>query len=344
MTKAKGKRIGTVLHGALGDCYEQILCMQKYKERNPADTLIAFFEAKNRYKAYQYFDLSVFDEIYDAEKLQGVIIDKFYQFQIKDIELQEKIISKLPLNYLNKFDLNRNILPWSILRKHNFSNKPLTLELNSKGLRYLEVAKEIDGVSDDLFRERFVTGFLWRYRENDLRNSHRLYTIRFIKRNLEDVFNHLIHKHNAHIIIAGMSRGGLSQLGRYREIVEEAGLGLGEHRNKFADFGLDIDEQHLTYLKGIGYAVEMEMMSKCNLLLTMPSGFSEPLWMRQKQPVVMLYPPLRYIAALSLRRVPFFDNNKMKTRVFNTFMIHSSRNILKHLSNMGYLPINYSAL
>lgn len=335
-----GKRIGTILHGALGDCYEQILCTEIYKERFPESSMIAFFASENRYKAFRHFDISVFDEIYLAKDIEVVDIEEFYQYQIEDVELQEEIISGLKLSLRKKFDLKKNILPWKILRRCDFQRRPLSLQLSRRGLQYLKRARIINNVNDGLFENNFVVGFLWRYRKKGLIDSRFQYPLWFIKKNLEEFFSRIIKQYDAHVLIAGMNRGSLKQLRDHKEIIEEAGLGLGERRNSFADFVLDIDEKHVTYLKGVGYAAEMEIMSKCNLLLVMPSGFSEPLWMRQRQPVVMLYPPLKYLARLWIRRMPFFNNSKWRSRYFNTFQLHSSKNVFSHLCRMNYLPRN----
>lgn len=335
-----GRRVGTILHGALGDCYEQILCAEKYKERLSGTSMIAFFASENRYNSFRHFDLSIFDEIYLAKDIKIVDVDEFYQFQIRDVELQEEIIAKLAFPHRNKFDLKKNILPWKILRRHDFEKKPLSLRLSRRGLQYLKKAKVINNVNDSLFENNYVVGFLWRYRKKGSIHSRGQYPLSFIKKNLEELFNRIIQEYDAQFLIAGMNHGSLKQLSNHIEIIEEAGLGLGERRNNFSDFVLDIDKNHVTYLKGIGYAVEMEIMSKCNLLLTMPSGFSEPLWMKKRQPVLMLYPPLEYIVRLWVRRMPFFDNNKWTNKYFNTFKIHSSKNIFSHLCKMNYLPEN----
>ena len=166
-----GRRVGTILHGALGDCYEQILCVEKYKERLPGTSMIAFFASENRYKSFRHFDISVFDEIYLAKDIEIVDVDEFYQFQIRDVELQEEVIAKLAFSHRKNFDLKKNILPWKILRRHDFEKRPLSLRLSRRGLQYLKKTKVINNVNDSLFENNFVVGFLWRYRKKGLIDS-----------------------------------------------------------------------------------------------------------------------------------------------------------------------------
>jgi hypothetical protein len=322
------KRIGSIIHGALGDCYEQLLCLQKYKATHGNNiSLIGFFAVESRYRAFLHYDLSLFDEIYSAEKIGHVAIDSYYQFQFRDEELQPDVISKLSPSELIKFDVTTNLLPWHILKTHNYRASPLSLILSIKGQEYLAFVKEIHGIIED---NKKKVGFLWRHRNKGL-NSSGQYPKHIIKNNISEVMNYFVKEHNAHIYVCGMGAGNLSELDCYQRVVDEGGIALGEHKWKFDPELLDIEEKSVTYLMGTGYAAEMEIMSQCDILVMMPSGFSEPLWMRNPGKVVMVYPPFEYLLKLWKHRVPFFDNDTFSGKWFNSFTFHSSKNIHKRL-------------
>ncbi|MBD3287786.1 hypothetical protein GF337_03200 [candidate division KSB1 bacterium] len=331
------KRVGSILHGALGDYYEQLLCLRLFTEKNPHVTLVVFFAVENRIRAYQHFDLSFIDEIYLADKIADIHVDEFYQFQIHDQELNENILNHLPPTVKDLFDYKNVNLPWLILKEHNFSEKPLYLELSSRGKEYFKFAKEINEIDDTVFETRFTVGFLWRYRQKGSINSKGQFPVRIIKHHLNKLFKELTRNYDSHILICGMRKGELEASPKYEEIVKEAGLALGERRNTFTNYRFDIDPSRSTYLKGVGYAAEMYIMSQCDLLITMPSGFSEPLWMMQKQPVIIIFPPFEYLLRLWKWNMPFFDHNRWSGRWYNTFTLHSAGNVLNYLKKRDYL-------
>ncbi len=165
----KKKRVGTIIHGALGDCYEQILCLMKYKQAHNDISLIAFFAVENRLRAFQHFDLSVFDQVYLAKDISRISVDEFYQFQINDAELLEEIIDKLPPEIQEKFDFKKNILPWDVLKKHNFSTtNPLELKLSDKGKCYYRTALNLNDIDESLFKKKSVLGFYGGIGKKDL--------------------------------------------------------------------------------------------------------------------------------------------------------------------------------
>jgi len=329
------KRIGSIIHGALGDCYEQLLCLHKYKATHGNNvSLIGFFAVESRYRAFLHYDLSIFDEIHCAEKIGNVNIDSYYQFQIRDEELQPEIITKLSPSELSKFDLSANLLPWHILKLHDFKKSPLSLNLSPKGIDYLKFVKEIHGIKEDDNKKK--VGFLWRHRKKGL-NSSGQYPKHIIKKNISEVMNYFVKEHDAQIYVCGMGAGNLSELDCYQRVVDEGGIALGEHKWKFDPELLDIEEKSVTYLMGTGYAAEMEIMSQCDILITMPSGFSEPLWMKYPGKVVMVYPPFEYLLKLWKHRVPFFDHDTITGMWFNTFTFHSTKNICNRLRSKKLL-------
>lgn len=328
------QRIGSIIHGALGDCYEQLLCLQKFKATHSNVSLICFFAVESRYRAFLHYDLSIFDEIYLADKIGHVAIDSYYQFQIRDEELQADIISRLSSHEISKFDLTTNLLPWRVLRLHDYNAEPVNLMLSANGLKYLDFVKDIHGIKDNC--NKIKMGFLWRHRGKGL-NSFGQFPKNIIKKNISELMNYFVNKHDAHIYVCGMGAGNLAGLDCYKRVVEEGGIALGEHKWKFDEELLDIESDHVTYLMGTGYAVEMEIMFQCDILITMPSGFSEPLWMKCPHKVVMVFPPFEYSLKLWRHKMPFFDNGTWRGKIYNTFTFHTAQNIKNRLSSKGLL-------
>lgn len=323
------ERVGTVIHGALGDCYEQILCLLIYKKNNPEIKLIGFFAVNNRRIAFSHFDLSVFDEIYGHESIGHVQIDRYYQFQFFDVELQANIIEKLNKDELLKFDKHVNLLPWKVLKSFDFYTQPLHLGLSEKGCEYLDFVKKLHRIKID--ENKLNVGFLWRYRKKGI-NAKGQYSKNTVKKNICDLLRYLIDEYNAYIYVCGMGAGNLKDLECFNRVVEEGGVALGEHRWKFEEDYLDLPSNRVTYLMGTGYAAEMEIMAQCDLLVTMPSGFSEPLYMRDPKKVIMVFPPYEYLARIWRHNMPLFDNCTFQGKIYNTFTFHSKKNILKFLN------------
>ena len=330
-------RVGSIIHGALGDCYEQLVCLKEYKEHNENIELILFFAVENRYRAFRHFNLDFAHEIYTAEQIPNINVDVYYQFQIHDKELQEELICNLSVRIRNKLDMKMNVLPWQLIRKHEFSKSPLELSLSERGIKYLTSIKKILNIDENGIVSKYKIGFLWRYRKKGLIDSFGQFSQETVFSNINSLLGILVEDYNAHIFVCGMNYGALEQLGCYRDIVQEAGLALGERKNNFIDKRFTIPDDSVTYLLGAGYAIELELMSHCDLILTMPSGFSEPLWMMQKQPVVMLFPPLKYLLKLWRRRMNLFNHNTLHGKLFNSFTFHSPSNVIAYLKKRGYL-------
>src|SRR6516164_2737758 len=87
--------IGSILHGAYGDYYEQLVCLKHFKRTHPADRLILFFASEHRYQELKVLDLSFADKVHAASALTSVPVDRFLQYQIKDEELQADVLAKL---------------------------------------------------------------------------------------------------------------------------------------------------------------------------------------------------------------------------------------------------------
>lgn len=328
------KRIGTIIHGALGDCYEQLCAIKILKERDPSPLWIAFFAIKDRMQAMQHFELDMIDELYLIDELGNVRVDEFFQFQIMDKELHENIFRHLSTDVKVKFDFSKNIKPWHYIRCHDYSKSGLELDLSEAGKAYLPVCMEKNGVDGGLFGQKLTVGFLWRYRAKT--GAVKGYFQKhkdWILRTKSALFNKLIAEYDAHIFVCGMKRNDGHTVND-----EKAVFVQGEYIAKYTNDELDVPGDHVTYLKGLGYAAEMEIISHCDISFLMPSGFSEPIWMKRMNPVLMVDPPPVYMAKMFLNRMPLFDNNKLSYAYYNTCVSHTPDNVLSFVKKHNLLP------
>jgi hypothetical protein len=112
---------------------------------------------------------------------------------------------------------------------------------------------------------------------------------------------------------------------------------LGEISAKFASETLDIPEEHVTYLSGDGYASEMEIIANTDIQIVMPSGFSEPLWMRNGKRTLLVDPPPVYLLKLMKYRMPLFDNTHLASFYYNNLKKHASATVYKELQRRQLL-------
>lgn len=332
------KTIGTIIHGALGDCYEQLWSIRQIRTERTGEHWIGFFADDNRFNAMVHFDLTMFDEVLPLGELQNSRIDEFFQFQINDQELRDGIIGNLPEVTKRKFDFSRNLKPWHFIRAHDFDVAGSHLELSAVGQDYLPECMRLNEVSAETFRNRFTVGYMWRYR--DAVGPTKGYLARskdWVLSTKNDLFNTLIDQFGAHVIVAGMKKDAFNGKHIPEDIKRKAAFVEGEYRWKVADDILDIPSEHSTFLKGLGYAQEMEIMAKCDLLLVMASGFSEPLWMRYPQKTVLLDPLPLYSLKLIYNRMPLFNNMHIKSAIFNNFVPHTADNVIGYLRKQKLL-------
>jgi len=328
----KQERIGTIIHGALGDCYEQLCAIGEMKKSDSSKKWIGFFAVPNRLSAMTHFDLGMLDEIHPASLIQEVEVDRFYQFQINDMELRAEIIDPLPAGVRSKFDFATNIKPWSFVRAHDFRKSGLALSLSKAGKSYLPVCMASNEVDPHLFRDKPTVGYLWRCRgKAAYMSSWGQRSEEWILQTKSELFRRLIEGYDAHIIVAGMGKNR-ERIASVSESVKETGAFVqGEYLAKVTDCELDIPKANVTYLKGLGFAAEMEIMSRCDILIMMPSGFSEALWMRRTVPVIVVDPPPSYLTRLWYNRMPLFDNHRPAYAFYNTFVRHTADNVLQFL-------------
>lgn len=105
----------------------------------------------------------------------------------------------------------------------------------------------------------------------------------------------LIEKYSAHVLVCGMA-------------VETTPQNVHRIDRKFTSMRLDLPEGSATYLKGLNWGLELEILSRCSACLVMPSGFSEALWFKRRGRGVVLHePPLHYVVNLLRYRMPMFS-------------------------------------
>lgn len=326
----KNRTIGTIIHGALGDCYEQLCAIQEIRINTDNLRWVAFFADNNRLAAMQHYRLDMLDEIRPIEEIEDENIDIFFQFQIHDRELKDRVFDKLTERTRRKFNFKSNIKPWHYIRAHNFKKSSMSLTLSDYGREYLPICVQGNEIDVELFNKRLTIGYLWRHRgKNDAVKNYFQKPAQEILKTKSELFQRLISEFNAHIFICGMKKGAKPTTDKTVEVDRKAVFVEGEYRSKFTDLTLDIDQRHCTYMKGLGYAAEMEILSQCDLCFVMPSGFSEPLWMMKRRPVVLVDPPPVYMAKLIFNRMPLFDNLQPRFAYYNTFASHTAENILR---------------
>jgi hypothetical protein len=108
---------------------------------------------------------------------------------------------------------------------------------------------------------------------------------------------------------------------------------------KFTDKRLDIDETGCTYLKGLSWGLELEIMSWCSLCLVMPSGFAEALWMARRGSTLLVDPPPTYVARAFWNGVPFFGLSSGYEAVRLVLSSHSAASVLRRIEGQGLLPL-----
>lgn len=330
-------RIGTILHGAYGDVYEQALSIRLIKARTVSDDqYIGFFSRADRQTAFGHFELDMFDEIYHVDALDSVNIDHFFQFQIYDPELNEDVLNHLPVQLKKKFDIRTNHLPWKTLAMHHYSQVPLMIPLSDTGKEHYEHLLGKHDLKEKYKHSQMSIGYLWRYRSS--RGAVKPYFQKdrdWILASKSALLMQLIERYDAHVVVAGMNpyRDNLA-IDRDKE---KAGVLMGEITAKFANESLSIPDEKVTYLRGDGYAGEMEIIANTDIQIVMPSGFSEPLWMRNGRRTLLVDPPPVYLLKLLKYRMPLFDNKNAQVFYYNNFKRHSASVVYKELKRRQLL-------
>src|SRR5947209_2783329 len=117
--------IGSIAHGAYGDAYEQFLCLKHFARTHPAVKLKLFAATSTRLEAFRVLDLSFADSFELWTEIDGKSeIERFFQFQVRDEELQSDLLAHLSPAALAKIDREHNNLPWTYMRENRLIPEP----------------------------------------------------------------------------------------------------------------------------------------------------------------------------------------------------------------------------
>jgi hypothetical protein len=294
--------VGSILHGAYGDYYEQAVCLKHFRLQHPDIRLKLFAAAPNRLAELRVFDFSWADcfELYTEIPKHG--IDEFLQFQAHDRELRTEVFPKLPADVLRKLDLKRNRLPWHYLRAILPLRPEQQLGFSDLGRAMLPNVLRENGITPNLI-QRPTIGFLWRHRSSGGAISARFQAdARELVAKYSRLFRRLIETHSCHVLICGMK-------------VPRTPENMYRIDAKYPEFGLDLPAESSTHLKGLSWALELEILSRCTVCVGNPSGFSEALWIRRGSGVLLVDPPPHYVAKALWHRMPFFNLRQPRSLV-----------------------------
>lgn len=294
------KIVGSILHGAYGDLYEQALCLKHYAATHPRTELRLFAATPVRLEAFQAVDLSFAAsfELWTAIESQPEI-DHFYQFQVHDAELREDVLDRLSPECRGKFDLKTNHLPWDYMRMHNLipEREKMSLPLSGRGKFSMEQIISSTGLPENIWMQPTVS-FLWRYRKGSgAINSFGQKSEQEMKSEYSGIFRNLIDKHGCHVLVFGMNL-----------VTDDSNRARTD--NKYAAFGLDLPSSNVTYFKGMSWPVELEIASAATVCCGHASGFTEGMWLKRGGDMVLMDAPPHYLAKAAYHGMPFFELNQ----------------------------------
>jgi hypothetical protein len=223
-------------------------------------------------------------------------------------------------------DTRRNLKPWSILRGIDMQAPEADIGLSAEGRSRLPECYRENGIEGSLFEGRFTVGFLWRYRAAGTAVSNRGQLPEdVLRRSKAALFSRLIDEYHAHILVCGMN-------------VRRDSENFYRIEAKYTERDLGIGDENCTYLKGLGWGLELEIMRRCSLCLVMPSGFSEVLWMKRDGPTLLVDSPQHYLAKIVWNRMPLFDLRRPVELWFQLRQPHTAERVVRHLRSRSLLP------
>lgn len=276
--------------------YEQAICLKHYAANHPNVELRLFAATQTRLVSFRALDLSFaksFELWTEIEKHPD--IDRFLQFQVRDDELNRDVLSRLPEDVAAKFDRANNLLPWTYLREHDLIPPPgrYQLGLSETGSRELLKIADANGVSTGIW-DRPTLNFLWRYRQGGGAISN------FGQKSKENlvhkysvVFRRIIAEFDCHVLVCGMN---IVTTDSNRAVTD----------NKYPNFGLDLPDERVTYMKGLSWPLELEIASRATVCCGHASGFTEGLWLKRGADMVLMDAPPHYLAKIAYHRMPLF--------------------------------------
>ena len=292
--------VGSILHGAYGDLYEQALCLKHYAATHPDVELRLFAASTVRLDAFRVLDLS-FASTFElwSEIPRHDDIGRFLQFQVHDGELKAEVLSKLPSEVLAKIDRERNLLPWTYLRDNHLVPPPASyqLTLSPEGTRQLAQVAAANGISDDIW-QRPTISFLWRYRVGaGAISSFGQKSQQQLVASYSAIFRDLIAAFDCHFLVCGMN-----------VVTDESNRATTD--NKYPPFGLELPASRVTYMKGLSWPLELEIASRATVSCGHASGFTEGQWLKRGRDMVLMDAPPHYLAKVAYHRMPLFHLDK----------------------------------
>jgi hypothetical protein len=190
--------------------------------------------------------------------------------------------------------MRNNRMPWKYLR----SILPLApcdqLGLAESGRRALPELMQQCSIPSTIFNGPTI-GFLWRHRAPGgaikpiLQADARQLTEKYSR-----LFRRLIGTYGCHVLICGMK-------------VHRTPENMHRIDAKYPEYGLNLPDEFATHLKGLSWALELEVLSRCTVCVVNPSGFSEALWIKRNSGVLLVDPSLHYLAKAMWHRMPLFN-------------------------------------
>lgn len=311
-------RVGSILHGAYADYYEQALCLKDLALANPEWRIKLFFGDRTRRQELSVLDFSFAEGCYHWSEAADQPVDRFVQYQVFDDELKQEVLAHLPEEVLAKIDREHNLLPWRHLRSIMPLGPANQIELNQSGRDKLKQTMVDNNLSPEIF-EHPTIGFQWRYRTNP-QGTVRPWlqpSAEVLRDKYSRVLRRIIEETDAHVLIAGMAP--VTDANRHRVDA------------KMAAFQLDLPPERATHLIGSGWAVELEIMSQVDVALTHASGFSEAMYLKRGGGVILVDPPLHYLLKMLKHRMPNYDFLTPRGFVRAWWRPHSERRIYNWL-------------
>lgn len=285
------QNIATILHGAYGDYFEQLLCIVDLAEKHPQHNFLLFFANPYRMQEFLKLDLSFAFSVALTTEIEQSEIDIFYQFQVLDIELKEEVLSTLKPETLNKFNLENNLLPHIYMNKIQANKRErFSLPFSKTGI---ESYNDIKSHLPANFYDKKTIGFMWRYRSaNGAVNPMFMPDENTLKAKYSEVLEEAVKKWDCNVLVAGMKVKTTEE----NKYVVDA---------KFPEYGLNFQHENLHYLPGKGWLAEVELIAQCDIVICNPSGFSEAIFLKGKECIVV-DPPLHYVLKTIKNDFPLF--------------------------------------
>lgn len=285
--------LASILHGAYGDYYEQAVCLKNLRLHQPDTRIKLFAAAARRLSEFRVLDFSWAECFEMYTEIPNQKFDRFFQFQDRDRELRDDVLSKLPPTVLQRLDFDENRIPWRCLRSILPLSPEQQLGLSDLGRTMLPEIMRENGIPSEVF-QRPTIGFLWRYRSaGGAVKGTPIHPMQLAAK-YSRLFHRLIDAFGCHVLICGM------KVARTRENMHRIDA-------KYPEFGLDLPPDFSTHLKGLSWPLELEILSRCTVCVANPSGFSEALWIKRGGGVLLADPSLHYLAKALWHRVPLFN-------------------------------------